>query len=686
MFGTIFNVPTTLASILNLAQCNIMKKLLLVTFWAAFPFAKLSYAQIKITDTEAVYSVQSAPFNTKGNDFGVVFYRSGLIFSHNSDDKNLAWNKATDKRSNSEACFVDKKGDALAKNFKELKGEINSNYPEITTTVNKDILYITRLKRSNREATSTWGIYISEYKYGKWGKALPFNNNKLGYNVAFPTVSADGSTMYFAADIPGGFGGMDIYSCKKIGTNWTPPSNLGSTVNSRGDEIYPHIRPNGTLYFASNNEDKKNFDVYYTLATSPVNWEQPTLLPSPINSSADDFAIVFENNNNNGYVSSNRSGGKGGVDIYSFVAKEGNKIPTKYINNPSESEMQQLISEFDYNLISRTKVLNEGLKLHKIRFSPNESRILPQTALELDRVASFMRLNPSISIEIASHTSSAGDATENNQLSVKRANAIKSYLQLKNIRSERLIARGHGEKTPLNHCIDGMNCPDELLDANDRVVFTIYSGRISPPMTAWNVSKAPVKAGNPGSETFMVKTVANNQNNTEITDNVTTYKVSVGPFETITNRLFYDYNLTAENVKIENTPHGHMIVLGRYTTAQEANKRKAEIEYKAGTKANINVIMPNVVQKPLAPKDIKGYTVMVGPFKHVDTETYSRFNKIAKAHIKSTKTGTMVIMGSFATLEDAQKCKDLALPQMKSKTTIIILDENNKEVSTQKKK
>ena len=442
---------------------------------------------------------------------------------------------------------------------------------------------------------------------------------------------------------------MDIYSSKKIGTNWTPPNNLGATINSTGDEIYPHIRPNGTLYYASNGDDKKDFDVYYTSATSPVSWEEPTLLPSPINSTADDFAIVFESNNNNGYFSSNRSGGKGGVDTYSFVVKEENKMPimpTKYVSNPSENEMQQLIVEFDYDLISRTKVLNEGLKLHKIRFSPNDARILPQTALELDRVASFMRLSPSISIEIASHTTSVGDALENNQLSVKRANAIKSYLQLKNIRPERLMARGHGEKTPLNHCVDGMNCPDDLLDANDRVVFTIYSGHISPPMTAWNVNKAPVKASNPGNETFMVKTVANNENNMDIANNVTTYKVSVGPFETITNRLFYDYNLTAENVKIENTPHGHMIVLGKYTTAQEANKRKTEIEHKAGTKANIDIVMPNVAQSIVAPKDIKGYTVMVGPFKHVDTETYSRFNK----------------------------------------STITVLDENNKEVSTQKKK
>ena len=167
-----------------------MKKQLLITCMVAFALAKPSYAQKIMTDDEAVYAVQPAPFNTKGNDFGVVFYHSGLIFSHNNDGKNLACN--------SEACFVDKKGDAFTRNFKALKGDINSIYPEITTTVNKNNLYITRLKRSARGATPTWGIYMSEYKYGKWGKALPFNNNKSGYNVAFPTVSADGSTMYLA--------------------------------------------------------------------------------------------------------------------------------------------------------------------------------------------------------------------------------------------------------------------------------------------------------------------------------------------------------------------------------------------------------------------------------------------------------------------------------------------------------
>lgn len=664
-----------------------MKKLLLITTLIAF--VEIA-AHAQMADLEAAYTIQPASFNTKGNDFAPVFYRSGLIFSHNNDSKNIAWNKATDKKGNNDICFVSSNGDVWDKNFSRLRGDINTPFPDIATTVSKNTLFITRLKRSRADATPTWGIYISEYNYGKWGKALPFNNNKSGYNVAFPSLSADGSTMYFVADLPGGFGGMDIYSSKKIGNSWTAPVNLGATVNSQGDEIYPYIRPNGTLYFASNGNNKKDFDIYYTSATSPINWETPALLPNPINTTADDFAIVFEKNNNNGYFSSNRNGGKGGVDIYKFEFKESNKmpiLPTKYVNNQPENEMQQLIAEFDYSLIERTKVLNEGLKLHKIRFSPNEWRILPQTAIELDRVANFLRFNPSISIEIASYTSSIGDESENKQLTVKRANEVKNHLQLKNIRIERLMTRGYGESNLLNYCKDGMNCPEEMHDENDRVTFTIISGHTSPPMTAWGINKNATKVGDFGNEGFLVKTVSNKENESDINDNITTYKVTVGPFETINNRMFHDYNISAENVKIESTPHGQLIVLGRYATAQEANKRKSEIEHISGTKANVEIMSPNVASTtPTQLKEQKGYSVMVGPFKHVDTETYSRFNKIAKAHIKNIKTGTMLVMGPFATLDDAEKCKKLALPQMQPKTTVSVFDESNKEISVQKKK
>jgi len=123
--------------------------------------------------------------------------------------------------------------------------------------------------------------------------------------------------MFFASDMPGGQGGSDLYYCELTGSDWSAPVNLGPKVNSSGAENYPYMHPSGKLYFTSNRPGGMgNLDIYFTTLSNGI-WDEPILLPEPINSSSDDFAFVAEPNLQKGYFASNR---RSEDDIYQFTS------------------------------------------------------------------------------------------------------------------------------------------------------------------------------------------------------------------------------------------------------------------------------------------------------------------------------------------------------------------------------
>lgn len=161
------------------------------------------------------------------------------------------------------------------------------------------------------------GIFIAELLGNEMLNVQPFPYNSLEYDVGQPSLSADGKTLYFASNKPGGYGGTDIYYCELVNGEWSEPINLGSNVNSSASESYPYIHPTGKLYFSSDRDGGiGKLDIY---STRNVNgkWEEPILLPEPINSASDDFAFVLEPNQQKGYFASNRANND---DIYSFTS------------------------------------------------------------------------------------------------------------------------------------------------------------------------------------------------------------------------------------------------------------------------------------------------------------------------------------------------------------------------------
>lgn len=203
--------------------------------------------------------------------------------------------------------------------------------PAVATPVNEgqgwiskkgDMIFFTRCPEEKNK-TNKCHIYMAKKQGSTWGEAqlLPFNNDTV--NFAHPCLSANTKTLYFTSRMSGGYGGADIWMCTfdQKANAWGQPKNLGPTVNTEGNEMYPTVTDdNKRLYFASDyHPGMGGLDIFVAEAGADGKFTKPVEnMKYPINSSFDDFGLVYEGKKNRGYFTSNREGGKGGDDIWSF--------------------------------------------------------------------------------------------------------------------------------------------------------------------------------------------------------------------------------------------------------------------------------------------------------------------------------------------------------------------------------
>ena len=183
-------------------------------------------------------------------------------------------------------------------------------------------------KAGNEDGVLRQKIYLVNKKGDKWDKPEGVDFNDEGYNVMHPSLSKDGTMLFFASDMPGGFGGLDLYASYMEAGRWSVPVNLGPTVNTEGDEAFPFAHGEGvdmTLYFASNGLIGLGGLDIYKVTESYGAWLDPVNLGYPINSNKDDFSITMNETKTYGLIASNRDNGEGqgdegvGDQIYSFT-------------------------------------------------------------------------------------------------------------------------------------------------------------------------------------------------------------------------------------------------------------------------------------------------------------------------------------------------------------------------------
>ncbi len=265
------------------------------------------------------YEITRLPFTTdKFDEFAPVYHDQGLVFTSNRREGFIVA-RMTD---NGEALLniyqtrQRESGRWIAPEL--LDKSLRSNYHDGPVSFSSDgsRIYFTRNIPGKKNEELKLGIFIANYSKEGWIDITPFPYNSNNYNITHPSISQDGKTLYFASDMPGGYGGLDIYMSVFQEQSWTTPINLGELINSEKDEVFPNIHTGGRLYFSSNNSDNGFLDLFFSTKKDD-NWQTPAKLPKPFNSEADDFGFIADHDLRTGFFTSSREGTD---NIYSFMS------------------------------------------------------------------------------------------------------------------------------------------------------------------------------------------------------------------------------------------------------------------------------------------------------------------------------------------------------------------------------
>ncbi|MDF1672516.1 MAG: OmpA family protein [Vicingaceae bacterium] len=254
--------------------------------------------------------------NSKNSDFCPLVYKNGLVFVSERGLDLVNENNSSFSNKPYLSIFYAEESKEYEK-AKRFSAQLNSSYHDGPISISGDKIYFTRVnkKELGKSYVNRLKIYSATLDGKKWKDITPFEHNNNDYSVAHPWISEDGSKLFFASDMSGGLGGMDIYVCYKKGESWGKPQNLGAKVNTPENEVFPYYRK-GLLYFSSDGHSGYGgLDVFST--NEEGNWQEIINLKSPLNSSKDDFGIFYKDDET-GYFSSDREGGVGSDDIYSF--------------------------------------------------------------------------------------------------------------------------------------------------------------------------------------------------------------------------------------------------------------------------------------------------------------------------------------------------------------------------------
>lgn len=264
--------------------------------------------------------------NTDANEMAPMIYKDGIVFS--SSKKSSVLVVATDQSNNYQynLYFAAKKKGWNFEKPSLFSPGVTSRLSESSATFSDDLskMFITRSHMANRSLSDIQkadtirnGIFECEPVGDDWRVSEEFYFNDMEYDVAFPALSKDGNLLFFSSRMPGGYGGYDLYVSEKSGASWGEPVNLGPTINTVYNEVFPFYHENGRLYFSSRGHDTQgNLDIFYSEKRSDK-WISPINLPRPFNSRQDDFGYVLSSRMDTGYFVSNK---RGSDDIYMFVS------------------------------------------------------------------------------------------------------------------------------------------------------------------------------------------------------------------------------------------------------------------------------------------------------------------------------------------------------------------------------
>lgn len=396
---------------------------------------------------------------------------------------------------------------------------LNSMENEGAQTLSSDgsYMYFTGCNRTG--GLGSCDIYFSAFRNGKWTQPSnvgpPINTNHW---ESQPSISADGKTLFFSSNRPGGFGGKDLWVSRlKENNRWGEPKNLGSTINTEGDEMSPFIHFDGrTLYFASDGRvGMGGFDLYVTRLKDDSTWTEPRNLGYPINTCNDETGLVIESGGQKAYYSSIRDKSQG-KDIFSFDLYESIRPdPVSYMKGKVYDKETGKLLQADYELVNLTTgkvilknatdntgnflvclpsgfnyginvtkpgylfysenftlegihtasqpfikriVLNptkigEKMLLSNVFYEIDSWQLKNESMSELNNLVTLLSENKNLVMEIGGYTDSTGSEKYNMILSEKRALSVVNYLVKMGIDANRLKYKGYGNASSLGNNI-----------------------------------------------------------------------------------------------------------------------------------------------------------------------------------------------------------------------------------------
>ena len=484
----------------------------------------------------AEYSISETSINTKYSEIGSGLFRDKLIMV--SSKKIGGLNSGIDPNTNLPFtdlfCLdIDYAGDlsrpllfSRILNTKDNEGQISFSEDEKT-------MYFTRSSRENPENFQLYRTNLQENSIGNWENIIMLDISSQDYSVESPFLR--GNEIYFASNMPGGFGGFDIYvaKIKEDGTLGTP-KNLGNSINTEENEKFPFISNDGKHFYFSSKGHKNlgGYDVF-TSRILKDRFKTPRNLGTTVNTEFNEIAF-FLTSEYKGYLSSDKTEGKGSYDIYKFdksavsqvlegiavekntqiplprtlvilIDEEGREVGRQFTNEDAEYSFP--VIPFDSYTIVTSKngfedntflfeadkgtnyKFNKKLELEptkasivevddklmisieNIYFDFDKWNIKQESTISLNKIVDVLNTYPEMKIEINAHTDNVGRKRYNQDLSEKRAASAKRYIISKGIEANRMVSYGYGETKPLIDC--GKNCTKAQDQTNRRIEFVI---------------------------------------------------------------------------------------------------------------------------------------------------------------------------------------------------------------------
>lgn len=454
------------------------------------------------------YVVKNAKiFNSRRADFAPMYLDKSLdqLYFTTTNEKVTGENRSEITGMKKSDIWVSKKDErGVWQRPEPVEGELNSEMDEGIVGFSPDgqTMYLTIARRAPESSTSV-EIYTSKRSDATWSapvkfEIIPDTLSAMGH----PSVSPDGRFLYFSSDMPGGYGGKDIWRINLLERAGSL-ENLGPQINTPGDEMFPYMRNDSTIYFSSDGHPGfGGLDLFVGRQNATRDFWSVENMGLPMNSAGDDFGITF-GEGESGFFSSNRGDAKGYDHIYSFelpelkisisgwvVDKDDEPVPNAvirivgddgsnqkeiarddgsfrfklergvkyvmlagapgYLNVKQEFESDMAEEDAEYGVDFILAAINKPQVVENIFYDFDKATLRPESKEALDEMARMLADNPNVTIEMSSHTDRHGSNEYNERLSERRAKSVVDYLIEAGVDPRRLAWKGYGETRPKN--------------------------------------------------------------------------------------------------------------------------------------------------------------------------------------------------------------------------------------------